>query len=241
MHERKTRLRQEWSSHVSDRRWRTAILAAVVLVFVGIAHADSDGFYCMGKGYIAYDLRSFKNPGLSAPHVLRVVWFGNGIRPGNQVGMQDFQVHELRCEADRVEIAGYNKNWLKYVIDIRQPDAPHITERIEEPAKKHPVSKETEPDPRQLGYEQPGKKELESVGSEHKYQLLFARSNKPAAPGPSPFGGIDYIVSAELQEIDAQGNVSQRLLLYEEHSVEYLKAPAEVQVDERRDLALNSL
>jgi hypothetical protein len=209
--------------YVSQTHWRAAICVTMVLVFALVADADSDGFYCTAKGYIAYDLRSFKTPGLRAPHILRVVWFGGGIRSGGEAAMQDFQVHELRCEADRVEIAGYDKNWLKYVIDIRQPDGLHITERIEEPTEKHPLSNETERDPRQLGYERVGKRELVSDGADRKYQLVFARSDTSIAPGQSQFGGVDHFVSAELQEVDASDNVSDRLLLYEEHSPEYFE------------------
>jgi len=53
------------------------IALAVLFCFfsVGPALADSDSFYCTGKGYIAFDLRSFIHPDLKTPHLLRLFRF----------------------------------------------------------------------------------------------------------------------------------------------------------------------
>jgi hypothetical protein len=78
------------------------------LCTVAPAFADSDSFYCTGKGYIAFDLRSFLHTDLEAPHVLRLFRFESerGIYKAAEWPMEDFQIHTMRCARDRIVVAG---------------------------------------------------------------------------------------------------------------------------------------
>lgn len=195
---------------------RLVLLAFLFLPFTSPAIADSDGCFCTFKGYIAFELRSFHTPGLHAEHILKIVRFeaGPGIYEAGEVPMKDFQVHEMRCTADRVELAGFDRGWMKYVIDIGQPAAPQIIENTIEPAKQHLISKEGRA-PEQLGLSKPQVIALESADPDHKYQLVLSRSAKRVKDG------IETTSKAELLRIDSGQNVSQRMLLYEDRNTEY--------------------
>lgn len=55
------------------------LVAALVLLTAVSANADSDGYYCVGRGYIAYEVRSAITPGVADAHVLRTVRFGPAV------------------------------------------------------------------------------------------------------------------------------------------------------------------
>lgn len=88
----------------------------------------------------------------------------------------------------------------------------HILEYAEDPMRQFDASKEG-PEPAQLGG-RPGTLPLESLDRDHKYELLRSRSEKPVK------GGLEHHVTAELLQVDLQGTVSQRRMLYEDRFVE---------------------
>jgi hypothetical protein len=180
------------------------------------AHADSDGCFCVSRGYIAFELRSFHTQGLEGEHVLRVVRFGpgRGIYAAGEVMMEDFQVHKMTCKRDRVEIAGWDKGYVRYTVDVATPDQPRVLEHTQDPERQHESSKEG-PAPGELGRSQPGVVHLESADPEHKYQLVLSRSESRIK------GGVEYYRKAELVQIEPRGNISQHVLLYEDRFAEY--------------------
>ena len=96
------------------------IVSCFALVAVGVsdAHADSDGYYCTGPGYIAYELRGW-NWYTMGRHIVRVVKFSNGkVAWAGDVVVRDFQPHLMKCDANRVTIGGYDRGWLEYEIDV---------------------------------------------------------------------------------------------------------------------------
>jgi len=52
-----------------------ALVLLLCLFGAAPAFADSDSFYCTGRGFIVFDLRSFIHPSLNSPHVLRLFRF----------------------------------------------------------------------------------------------------------------------------------------------------------------------
>ena len=98
------------------RTMRFPILAAALLLVVtGSAHADSDGYYCVGPDYLAYQF------GLAAPpvrpHRLYVVRVGGdaGISETVVVELQQFQVHGMRCGASSIELLAFDAT---HVVDL---------------------------------------------------------------------------------------------------------------------------
>jgi len=106
------------------KRQTTFVLTflAVVLVFSVPSRADSDGYFCASKGYLAYELREGITPGVVG-HALRVVRFGpkRGIYLASEVPLLDFEVYHFICSEDRIEISGWRNVFTKYVIEISGP------------------------------------------------------------------------------------------------------------------------
>ena len=91
-------------------RQLAALSAVVVLASIGAArpaHADSDGYYCIGPNYLAYQLSlGPKSPG----HFLYVVSLRDSasLGPPTKVQLPRFQVHGMRCGASSVQLLGWD-------------------------------------------------------------------------------------------------------------------------------------
>jgi hypothetical protein len=73
-----------------------AVLLISPFVHAAPAWADSDGYYCVGPGYIAYETRFSAPP---SQHLLHVIRFSSrqGISRIAPVVLEDFQVHAMNC------------------------------------------------------------------------------------------------------------------------------------------------
>jgi hypothetical protein len=195
---------------------RLAILTffTIAFAFCVPSLADSDGSFCISRGYIAYELRNGITPGVPG-HVLKVVRFEpkRGIHSAGETTLQDFQVHRMTCGQDRVEISGWGNIFKKYTIDSAEQEKLHIIEYTEDPARQFDASKD-EPEPAHLGDAQPGPLALESLDPDHKYTLLLSARENPVE------GGVKHYRKAELVQTDPQGIVSERLVLYENEFLE---------------------
>ena len=192
-------------------------LELILLVFLTLpAHAD--GEYCTQTGYIAYNLHPL-NAKRPAQQVLRVVTLDHEIRQIGEVAIQDFAVHEFKCEADRIEIAGYDRDWLKYVVDISHPGKFRIIERVEQTMEQRPVIPGTigPPSLRGEGYDPQEVRKLASDDPEDEYQLVFMHSDKVNKRER----GIEHTYRAEIRRVDSRGKVLQRLLLHQETITEF--------------------
>jgi len=74
---------------------------------LGIACADSDGYYCIGRGYLAYQFGMAPLP--VAPHHLYVLRVGTttGIAEPEAFELPQFQVHGLRCGEGWIDVAAF--------------------------------------------------------------------------------------------------------------------------------------
>jgi hypothetical protein len=120
-----------------------AAVLAVVLLLSASCCADEDGFFCTGRGYLAYNLRSGITPDVIG-HVLKIVRFESkrGIYFAGQVSLQDFQVHRMVCNQDYIEISGYGNSFKKYTIAISGTPGPQIAEFIEDAVGRFDPSKD---------------------------------------------------------------------------------------------------
>jgi hypothetical protein len=100
------------------------VFAALALCTPAVANADSDGYFCIGRGYLAYELR----PSPQAAHQLHIVRFGSatGVVPAAPVPLDDFQVHGMTCRPGVVELVAWSQT---YSVDISNPDRPETTAR----------------------------------------------------------------------------------------------------------------
>ena len=93
---------------IANTTLRTALLLSTALAVALAARADSDGYYCAGGSYLAYELR-VSQPQLDDQHVLMILRAGPG--PSIQertIVLPDFQVHAMRCGDSTVDLAGWD-------------------------------------------------------------------------------------------------------------------------------------
>jgi hypothetical protein len=92
------------------------LVAAIVLLVIGhlgghlglgTAYADSDGYYCIGRGYLAYQFGLAAPP--TRPHRLTVIRFGDvsGSQPPAVLELPQFQVHGMQCGEDWIDVASF--------------------------------------------------------------------------------------------------------------------------------------
>ena len=108
---------------VRRKRLSTAVLSLVLaLFFTSPAAADSDGYYCIGRDYLAYQF-AFTNG--ATGHYLAVISLNRGfaIDEPATVELPAFQVHGMRCNTTSVELHDL-KNI--YGVDISDRDLPML-------------------------------------------------------------------------------------------------------------------
>ncbi|HSR70547.1 MAG TPA: hypothetical protein VLU25_21635 [Acidobacteriota bacterium] len=93
------------------------LLAAFSGVFV---LADSDGYFCTGNGYLAYEMRWV---GEKSSHILTIVRFGKdiGIEQLAPVELEEFQTHGMTCGRDFIKISAWSDSYYVDISDIDNP------------------------------------------------------------------------------------------------------------------------
>ncbi len=102
---------------------RTKNVLLTLLLAACPALADSDGYYCIGDGYLAYELRELAST--QPTHTLRIVAVGgpDGIAKPATLALEDFQVHGMKCRRDDVILLGSDKS---YTVDVSDPGRPRL-------------------------------------------------------------------------------------------------------------------
>lgn len=200
---------------MKPRTWLAIAFSTLAfLLCAPFARADNDGYFCAGKGYLAYEVNKHTPPP-KIGHSLHVVRFDSsrGLYHAGEVELQNFQVHQMTCSEDRVEISGWGRFFLKYVVGISDPQKLQILDFKEDPARKFDPTKEG-PKPANFAFDKRDTIPLESSDASHKYQLRSTRSEKFIQ------GGIRHAYRAELLQMDLHGTVLQRLVVYRSQSLE---------------------
>jgi hypothetical protein len=131
---------REPTASASPAAGRAEVLALAVgllgLALAPEAWADSDGYFCVGAGYLAYELREWSAP--EGTHVLKVVRVGqpDGVSEPATLPLADFQVHGMRCEAKRIVVLGWDR---RYTIALPSDGPPRIESADPRPAGKVPM------------------------------------------------------------------------------------------------------
>ena len=176
---------------------RTGVLVALAVAMLpSKALADSDGYFCVGRGYLAYERRFAAAP---ARHQLQVVRFGGtrGIVADAPVLLDDFQVHGMRCTSQRVEIVGWHTT---YLVDVSGSASPVAVEQ-------RGVSNGTTPTspPANLGHwAQPSVLSLEAEGDD-LFQLVIARTSQRVS------GGVEHHTVTRLIQRRVHGPPGQEI------------------------------
>lgn len=191
------------STRITLRRIAGAGVAALLLLSPQIAEADSDGYYCTGTGYVAYQLRAALTPGVSGQHVVRVVRFGSeGIRMAGEVSLPDFQPHKLVCGESQVRIGGWMGRPVEYVIDVAE--SPKVAFEVSDPGQAMHGSVLSN-----LGaWARAGTVRLGSTDKTHTYRLATRTETKSAG------GGLMHHITTTVERLNPAGEVVESLELY---------------------------
>lgn len=113
-------------------------ITVVALLFLGlsaVAAADSDGYFCVGRGYLAYETDS---SAASDAHQLHVVQYSatDGIVHLPPITLEDFQVHGMNCHPTEIEVQGWKTI---YSVDITDPTEPTVSSRPGSLADERPL------------------------------------------------------------------------------------------------------
>jgi hypothetical protein len=152
---------------------RTCIsVFAVSLLSAGSAFADSDGYFCTSRGYLAFETRLSTDP---IRHELHIVRFGSGgIAAVAPIALEEFQVHGMTCRAGTIEMHGWTQT---YSIDITDAKRRTITSRAVQfdPSQTRPADN--------LGHlAKPQVIDLETDGT-RRVQLVITRVSHVPRPG----------------------------------------------------------
>jgi hypothetical protein len=191
-------------------------LLAVFLASATQSRADSDGYFCTSKGYLAFETRKGITPG-AVGHVLRVVRLEpkRGIYVAGEVTLLDFEVYHLICSEDRIEISGWRDVFTKYVIEIVKSGELRSVGPTEYPERQWSDAAKDGPHPASLAiFGRVAPLPLESLDPEHQYQLLRT------VTGGKVKEGWESHIKSELVQLDPKGTVLQRFVLYESRTVE---------------------
>jgi uncharacterized membrane protein len=106
----------------TDPQMRVALLSLLVaLGSGGVAYADSDGYYCVGRGYVAYQFGMAPLPVASHRlYVLRLEPTG-GIPEPTVIELPQFQVHGLRCGGAWIDVASFTAVYRVTLDDAVRP------------------------------------------------------------------------------------------------------------------------
>jgi hypothetical protein len=197
----------------------SAVVAAIlVTLFLACAlplFADSDGYYCTSNGYLAYELREGLTPGIKG-HVLRVMRYeaGRGIYVAGEVVMKDFQPHGMACNADRVEIVGWGRIFVKYVVETIPTQGVRTAEYSDDANRKFDSRSEPTEPPNLGRCAKVGAVRLNSSDPDHSYELITTRStSKVKGADTNTVSEVHF--HAELVQLDRDRSVSQRAALFD--------------------------
>jgi len=118
-------------------------LATLLLGAAPVLRADSEGYYCAGPGYVAYELRGFQffdSQAKTPPkHMVHLVTLGNRGEISDPIRLEipDFQVQAMHCTAEAVELLSFDS---VYDISLRKMDKPQLlyTRRLKTPGDTPP-------------------------------------------------------------------------------------------------------
>ena len=113
------------------------LLALLVAATPATAYADSDGYYCIGPGYFAFQL------GMDTPaNPVRVSVVRTGDMEPISIRLAPFQVHGMVCGERAVQLLGWD-NAYQVILDASQRPVRFTTTPLVKPGARPP---EFEPD-----------------------------------------------------------------------------------------------
>jgi hypothetical protein len=168
------------------------------------ALADSDGYYCTGPGFVAYQ---FNNISVATEgHVLTVIRVGteSGIAEPLTITLPSFQVHGMKCNHESVELRGWST---VHLVEFSDSGDLRIGPVIEIPPETRLQGFGSE----NLGdWSRSATVPIESTDPEQTYELVVRKREENMQPA-----GVLHHTTTELVRRAHNGQVVERRLLYE--------------------------
>lgn len=145
------------------------VAVLVVALYPTAAFADSDGYYCIGKGYLAFDTHPFRGANSHVLQVIRVSRSG-GIQREAPIPLDEFQLHGIMCRDHVVELQG---SAMHYAVDLSAAGPPKVTLIA---AAFDPKMSEAQQNLGMLA--RPGVTDIPSDGDAGEFQLVIAQTTR---------------------------------------------------------------
>jgi hypothetical protein len=176
------------------------LLAALLCLPAGLTLAASDGYYCAGPGYLAYQFN-----GTAAPNGGQILSLyrldpDKGLGGPRRFPLEPFQVHGMRCLDDRVDLLAWDRIYRLQLTDQQPPRIDQI-----EPQPEDSLFPDFTSD--NLGPWATASQTipLETAAGRFSFELVIERRTIPASDrGPEATG---YRVKSFLRQKDATGTV----------------------------------
>ena len=153
------------------------VLVTALLLFPSLALANSDGYYCIGPGFVAYEVSL---SGATSGHWLHVVHVSaaKGIVRRPPIALPEFQVHGMTCRDNGVDLDGWTA---RHSVSLHQDGRATLTSTAVESSPKGAHQQN-------LGWlARPGVTDVGSDGFHGEFQLVIAEAIHPTSRGPGRF------------------------------------------------------
>lgn len=193
------------------------LVAAALVAGPRAAHADSDGYYCVGHGFLAVEFRSFNTRGLGAVHVLEIARLDtlSGARWTDRITVDDFQTHVLVCGARTILFEGAGergRGLVSYLVEIDSAGKATISKHSNDPTFRFFGTGPTGP-PNLGDWARRGVITFTNSGGAH-FQLRVTEREHTVRPGL-----IRHDLRSTL-ELIVDGRVRDSFLVHEGHRIE---------------------
>jgi hypothetical protein len=179
------------------------LTTAAVLLFPSLAHADSDGYYCLGPGFVAYEL-SFS--GAASGHWLHIVRVSaeKGIVRLPPIALSEFQVHGMTCRENGVDLNGWT---IRQSVSLDHDEQATVTSIAVEPSPKGAQQQN-------LGMlARPGVTDIGSDGFQGEFQLVIAEAIRLTSRGTERFTVTQICRRARTAPISRQVTAAETLFV----------------------------
>ncbi len=179
------------------------LLLSLLCLAATPALADSDGYYCVGRGYLAYQFNGLSTP--AEGHTLYLIQFDpkKGFIGSSQFDLEPFQVHGMRCLNDAVDLLAWDRI---YRIGLDGQEQPRIDQV--EPAPEDSIFPDFTSD--NLGRWAFASRTipLKTASGRFSFELVIEQQTEPE--GSRSPGVIRHQIRSFLRQKDARGTVLEQ-------------------------------
>lgn len=176
------------------------LLSALILLQACPVLADSDGYYCTGRGYLAYQFNGSAASSEGQTLYLQKLDPEKGISEPRQIRLEPFQVQGMRCLDEMVDLLAWDRI---YRIDLNDEKSPRIGKV--EPQPEDSIFPDFTSENLGRWAFAPNIIPLKTRGGRFSFELVIEPSTDPATDNGRQ--GIRHHVRSFVRQKDAGGAV----------------------------------